>query len=264
METSEGGSQFEKIMVCGDLHIPFVDKRLLRLFFSFLDDFKPDRLIIDGDLVDFWEISKFSKVPRWGKHLRDEIDEVKDLLKEFRQHLPKAQIELIEGNHEFRLRSYLMRQAPELYELEGMSLEEQLHLLELGINWHPVKSGASHFIDNYIKVGKLYVGHFNSVSQHAGYTAKNIVDKKGISILQGHTHRHGVNVRRFADGRQVIGVENFCMCSLTPDYMADPNWQSGWSVVYHKKSSGRFHIYPLHVINYGVIWNGRFYDEEKR
>lgn len=254
---------YEKIVVCGDSHIPFHDKKLFKLFYEFLADFKPDRLIIGGDFVDFWEVSKFSRVPRWGKALREEIEDSRAILQEIRQHVPNTKIEYIEGNHEFRLRSYLMRQAPELYSLEGMSLPEQLHLPQMDIPFYAVKPGASHFIDNYIKVGQLYVGHFNTVSQHAGYTAKNIVDKKGISILQGHTHRYGVNCRRLADGKQLIGIENFCMCSLTPDYIADPNWQSGWSVIYHKKSSGRFHIYPIHVINYAFIWDGKLYDVDK-
>lgn len=247
------------MIVCNDWHIPFHDKKLYKLFKLFVKDFKPEILVINGDFVDFWEISKFSKTPRAGKSLDAELREARIILQELRTLLPKTKIVYVFGNHEFRLRSYIINKAPELYGLRGLSVEEQLELKDLDIEVVAPRDGASRFIDTYYKLGKLYVGHFNQVNQHAGYTAKNLVERKNASILQAHTHRYGVSAKRTIDGQQIVGVENFCMCDLNPNYASDVNWQQGWSVVYLKEDSGRFHIYPIHVLGYAFLWDNKEY-----
>lgn len=246
------------MVVAGDFQLPFVDRKLLHLFYKFLRYFKPDTFVINGDFVDCTDISDFSKNPKIRRPIHEEFAMAREILAEFRKILPKAEIWLLEGNHEFRMQKYLQTRAPEITQLKGMTIPEQLDLDKFNIKWVGTAEEASRWNGVHKQFGQLYIGHFNKVSAHSAQTAKALVDKYGVSILQNHTHRSGIYHKRLLDGRQIVGVENFCMCQLKLPYDANPNWQSGWSVVYFKEGgSGRFHIYPIHVLGYKFIFGGR-------
>ena len=250
-------SKWEMVVVANDFQVPFHNQKALALFKLFLRREKPDWLILNGDFQDFWEISSFDQAPRTGKTFLEEIKIGRKILKSFRRILPKARITWLEGNHEFRLRWYLIRKAKELYGL--LSVPELFDLKELNIEYMPCSPGASKFTSNFIRVGNLYVGHWAMVAKHAGYAAKGLVDDKGVSLLQAHTHRFGAHARTTVDGRVLLGIENLCMCSRKTTYVSHPNWQLGFSVVYLEKKSGRFQPYPILIGKRGFVWNGRDY-----
>jgi hypothetical protein len=139
--------------------------------------------------------------PRGGKEFREEIAEGKRILRSLRRTLPRTRITWIEGNHEFRLRRYLIQNARVLYGVPGLTVPELFGLKALGIEYVACHPLASKFTDNFIRVGSLYVGHWDKVSVHGGYAAKSLVETKGVSLLQGHTHRFGAHARTTVDGR---------------------------------------------------------------
>jgi UDP-2,3-diacylglucosamine pyrophosphatase LpxH len=255
-------STYQQAVIANDFHIPFHDERVLLLFKLFLRRERPDWLILDGDFQDFWEISSYDHTPRTGKEFREEIEIGKRILRAFRRSLPRARITWIEGNHEFRLRKYLIEKAKELYGLPGLSVPDIFDLKRFGIEYVPCHELASKFTDNFIRVGDLYVGHWDKVSKHAAYAAKVLVEEKGVSLLQGHTHRFGAHARTLVDGHTLLGVENFSMCSRRQSYVAHPNWQSGFSVVYLENKSGRTHWFPIFMKDYRFIWRGSEYTLE--
>jgi len=251
-------STYQLVVIANDFQIPFHDERALLLLKLFLRRERPDWLILNGDFQDFWEISSYDHTPRTGKEFRDEIEIGKRILRSFRRSLPRARITWIEGNHEFRLRKYLMQNARELYGLPGLSVEDLFDLKRLKIEYVACHELASKFTDNFIRVGNLYVGHWDKVSKHAAYTAKNLVEEKGVSLLQGHTHRFGAHARTTVDGRVLLGIENFSMCSRRQSYVSHPNWQLGFSAVYFQPLNGRFHWFPIPIgPDYRLIWRGR-------
>lgn len=247
--------KYEKVLVAGDWHIPFHDEKVNELFFKFAKHERPDWVILDGDLLDFWEISKYDRVPRYGKTFEEEIDIAKAFLKRLRKLLPNARITLIEGNHEFRLKSFIVKHAPQLYGV--MPIEKLLDLKLYNIEFVQCKPGQARWDSVAVKVGALYVGHWNKVSKHGGYTAKLLLDDKGVNLIQGHTHRIGRHNRTLHDGTELVAIENGCMCDLNPSYMAHPNWQHGMCVVYHHVGGDTFYIYPIHIVDYHFFWQDR-------
>ncbi len=83
------------------------------------------------------------------------------------------------------------------------------------------------------------------------------MDDKDVSLLQSHTHRFGAHARTTVDGRVLLGIENFSMCSRRASYLAYPNWQLGFSVIYLDPQSGRFQWYPVMIGRQGFVWKGR-------
>ena len=103
------------------------------------------------------------------------------------------------------------------------------------------------------------MGHWNTVAKHGGQAAKGLVESKGVSLLQGHTHRFGAHARTTVDGRVILGIENFSMCRRQASYIRRPNWQLGFSVLYVLESGRAVQWYPVMIRKGRFVWNGREY-----
>ncbi|PYV01865.1 MAG: hypothetical protein DMG26_12595 [Acidobacteria bacterium] len=190
-------STYQLAVIANDFQVPFHDERALLLFKMFPRREHTDWLILNGDFQDFWEISSYDLMPRTERDFQREIEIGRGVLRSFRRSLPHARITWVEGNHEFRLRKYLIQNAKELYGLPGVSVPDIFDLRRLEIEYVPCHEPATKFTDNFIRVGDLYVGHWDRVSKHGAYAAKVLIEGKGVSLLQGHTHRFG-KTRGFA------------------------------------------------------------------
>ena len=244
-DVTKSENNSEIAVIANDFHYPFQDNRVIKLWLSFLVDINPAHIIINGDLMDCFALSKFDKDPRRMVRFKRELELGHEFFAKLRELFPKAHIVFVYGNHEFRLQSFIVRQAQEIADLDVLALESLLGLDKLDIEI--ANSGLK---ESFYKFGDLYVSHFNKVSQHGGYTAKLLVDQKGVSILQGHTHRMGSSIRSYLDGRVLGGWDNGCMCNLHPSYVLDPNWCHGFSVVWKEKDSGRFTVAQIPIIKY--------------
>ena len=158
-------SPYQLVVIANDFQIPFHDEKALLLFKMFLRRERPDWLILNGDFQDFWEISSYDLTPRSGQEFKREIETGQKILRSLRHSLPRARITWIEGNHEFRMRKYLIQNARELYGLPGVSVPDIFDLKRLKIEYVPCHELATKFTDNFIRVGDLYVGHWDKVSK---------------------------------------------------------------------------------------------------
>lgn len=256
----EAKMNFYKALVINDLHFPWENARAIELALRVGDELKPDIIVVNGDLMDCWEISHFVKNPRHASkaNLKAEILTARGFLRDLRNRFPKARIIYTFGNHEFRWAVYISKQAKELFGLKGMTLEEQLECREQNIE--VVDSGNK---ENVWRWGKLLIGHFDRVNKHSGYTAKNLLEDKSISLIQAHTHRGGSSFRRLYD-RDIVAYENFCLCDRNPQYVDHPNWQLGYSIVYRDKKSDFFYVEPHPIVEVGrkllTFFNGKFFE----
>lgn len=253
-------SQFEKALIVGDLHIPFQEKRAVNLMLRVAQDLQPDLVFLNGDIMDCWQISRYVKNPKLHDqaNIQLEIEQTRSFLQRIRYMFPRAKFLYTFGNHEYRWSSFIVNNAKELYGLKGMTLEEQLELADLDIK--AINTGNK---ENSYLWGKLLIGHFDRVNKHSGMTAKNLIEDKGISLVQNHVHRGGSSFKRAYD-RDIVGYENFCLCSRNPDYVDRPNWQLGFSIVYKDKHSDFFYLeqHPITEVageRLKTFFNGKLY-----
>lgn len=211
----------EKCVIANDFHGPFRDKKTCNMLFNFIDREKPDKIILNGDVVDFYSISKFIKDPARKEDLQDELNDCYNLLWEFRDVAPTTEIIFIEGNHEARLQKYLRSNAHALATLDALKLERLLGFDDLKIEYE--KDG--------LWLGDLWVYHGALVRGKSGFTAHAELFKNGCSGISGHTHRDSKAAVRQRGG-QLCWWENFCMCDLNPEYVKGiADWSQGWSMV---------------------------------
>ncbi len=239
-------------IVISDLHVPNQAQPVVKLVLDFIRSEKPDRVHILGDACDFVQISRFDKDPTRKETLQDELDGVRDLLTEIRDAAPKAKIIYSEGNHEFRLRRYLMSEAKGLAGLRALTLEKLLDFKTLRIKFQPQ--------DRPYRIGHLLFTHGQFVSKWSAYSAKRHFERYGCCVIHGHTHRLGAYYHTDLSDT-FAAFENGCLSTLTPDYVTAPDWQNGFSVVSHCK--GFFSVEQIAVIHQQFCFRGRVFGKMK-
>lgn len=212
------------ILIMNDIHIPFHDKDALLLALKHGKERSVNTIILNGDITDFYCISRFGRLPKF-RNVKVEIDYTKQFLTMLREKFPHAVIVYKEGNHELRLKDFLMRQAPELYELEEVKLDELLGLKKLRIDWIEDK--------RLIKAGKLYVIHGHEIFSGSGAinVARIIRLKTNENVIFGHFHKAQEDFQTSISGKLVGSWAVGCLCGLNPQYMPINQWGSGFAVV---------------------------------
>lgn len=230
-----------KIVIASDSHIPFQSEKAHLALLKFLKKYKPEILVYAGDLIDFYQISKFRTIPFTPTSLEEELNTTRNFLEKIREILPKAQIYLVEGNHEFRWRTYLIEKASAFYNLFSFKLTDLLGLENLNINYIPCRPDLVKFSHNYVKIGNFYIGHFDKNLKNAAYTARLLRDEFGSSIIQGHTHKAGISYRTYLNEVK-LGAEIGCLCKLNPAFLNNPDWQNAFAILELKNNISNFQL----------------------
>lgn len=237
-----------------DTHGIFGDDEAIACALHLSRRVKPEIVILLGDHVDFYALSRFDKDPRRLLNLQEDLDAGHAFVKKVRRAHPNARIIYLEGNHENRLQRWLHGTAPQATALKErlakgrrgsrrqlLSLPYLLGLGELGVQY--VDGGSK-------SLGGITFKHGNLVRSEAGATAMAEMKKEGTSGCSGHTHRIGHASKTNRAG--VFGWwESGCLCGLTPDYMAGqvPDWQHGMTYgAFASGRSGRFYMTTAHII----------------
>lgn len=224
-------------VVINDLQIPWQDKAVLDRVLPFVDDLKPYGALLAGDIVDNYAISDYAKNPlmtEWD--MKREIRESGDLMDAFKN--CKVRVWL-GGNHEDRLRRQTWKNFPQLAPTGVLDFENVFKTAEHGFKYLPY--GAVY------DLGHLSVTHGSMVRVHSGHSAKAHFDKYGVSIMHGHTHRLGIFYKRDMNGVHAA-YENGCLCKLKAEYVQQPNWQQGFSVVHVEPRSGMFNVQQIPIL----------------
>lgn len=212
-----------------DEHSPFFDPRAIDAAVKVLEKWQPDVLVFAGDQLDCYHLSKFDTNPARLFNLQDEIDLWRrGVLRPVRRAVgPKCRIIKIDGNHEKRLTKYLWTH-PELFGLRALQMASLLELEKENVEYTPER----------VRFGNvLEVSHGKFVRKWAGASAAaELLERRySRSTITGHVHRAGRFVTKDGRGGTVTGQENPCLCSLSPEYMVDPDWQQGLTLFEVKK-----------------------------
>lgn len=230
-------------VVLNDIQLPWADTKVLDLVLDFVQATQPHGVVLNGDIVDMYDISDYDRNPLQRQGLQKEIRLARRLMERL-EHVSERW--WIGGNHEDRLRRYIWRH-PEIADLDDLRFPALFHLAEHGFTWKPYGQGKL--------LGKLLVTHGFLVRTHSGVSAKAHFERLGTSVLHGHTHRLGTYYRTNVRGTHAA-YENGCLCKLTPEYAQHPDWQHGFSVV-HVDPSGWFSVQQIAVLNRRTFFYGK-------
>lgn len=157
-----------------------------RAFVAFAERFQPELIVMNGDVMDFPAISRFSPSSwtDWENRpsVADEIMAAQERLEEVRKAAPNAVLAWTLGNHDGRFESRIATAAPEFAKVNGIHLKD--HFPHWRPAWavnvndfdliikHRIKGGIHAARNNTIVAGKsTFTGHLHSlkVVAHTDY-----------------------------------------------------------------------------------------------
>lgn len=230
---------------------PLHDPAAVSVAMQFVEDFKPDHIILGGDMLDCGAISHHNdRKPGNTEGLRIFAD-AKELRKEVidpLEKLVKGRKVYHIGNHEDWLNDLVTAQPG----LEGIVEPETI----LGLKkWEVIPQGEAS------KLGKLVFIHGDQLSS-AEHVAKTAVLAYEKNIRFGHHHTFQTYTKTSAvEANGHTGVSVPCLCRKNPKYgEGAPNrWMQGFLWGYVGGPENTFNDYVSVIVNGKSLINGKVY-----
>ena len=234
----------KNIGIISDIHVPYHSELAVNAALDHLKSKKIDHLLINGDLCDFYSISRFQRKPS-RRNFKNEMAQCRAFLEGLRSEFPRLKITLKKGNHEVRWDHWLWEHAPEIAETEEMDLATWLRCDELGIQ-------AVNDLD-LIEAGELPILHGHELGKGIAAPvnpARGAYLKVKHTILVSHHHQTSGHCEPDLYHTECFVWSIGCLCDLRPDYhkYGKSNW--GFARVTVEKDGG------FQVENYRINQNG--------
>lgn len=239
-------NRIKKLLVISDLHIPYHNKKALNAAILYGLREKVDGILINGDLTDFYQGSRFEKDPR-KRGLKAEIEETRLFLKTLRKNFG-GYIVFKPGNHDERWEKYLMIKAPELLDMAEFRLETILHLKECDIEITREKQKIQHGKLNFLHGHEFPSGMAAPVNPARGFFLK-----AKVSIVGGHHHQTSEHTEPDLNDKIVTAWSTGCLCELHPKYMPYNKWNHGFGINELIDEEGNFRFRNYRISNGEVI-----------
>ena len=230
----------KRILILSDIHIPYHDETAINPAVEWGKKQKPDTVILNGDTIDFYQLSRFIKDPR-KREAKHEIDITKEFLKFITTEFKKATIIYKKGNHDERWDHYLWNHAPQLCDFEHVQLHTILGFADLGIEMvedqRPILCGKLPVFHGH----ELPKGMTNPVNM-----ARGAYLRMADSVLVGHGHRTSAHSEPNWKHEEVATWSTGCLCGLNPEYARINKWNHGFAFV-EVSGNGEFGVNNLRV-----------------
>ena len=229
----------KKLAVLSDVHIPYHSIDAITATFDKISNEKPDAILLNGDFIDFYGLSRFMKDPRKRSvaHELQSAREILDILATF-----GAKIYFKLGNHEERYEHFLMQKAPELLGIQQFELRYLLGLDERGIDLIGDK--------RIIKANDLNIVHGHEFGQSIFSpvnVARGLFLRGKVTAMQGHNHSVSEHTESDMNGNIVTTWSLGCLCELNPAYLPINKWSHGFGIVDLHDNGKDFHVYNYRI-----------------
>ena len=232
-----------RLGIFGDVHIPFHDNTALETMFIKFEEENVDSILINGDLLDFYQLSFHEKDPR-VIHFKDEIEAGKEFLAYLRDRFPGIPIYYITGNHENRFERYLRIKASELLDMDEFRLDVILHVAEYRIEFIPFRSK--------VVFGDYTIEHGDKIPGAGGVVpARTLLMRLKSNSIVNHFHKSSESSQRVYGVGEPTTIKAYslgCMCDLAPEYMEINEWNHGFAILKRIKDK-------VSVTNYKIEGN---------
>lgn len=215
----------QRILLLSDIHIPYHSIDAITLALDYGKQKKVDTIILNGDTIDFYMLSRFEKDPR-KRSFASELEATRQFLTTLRKNFPDAHIFYKCGNHDIRLERYLMVKAPELLGVPEFQLPKLLHFDDLDIKWIDDKVIMKLNALNIIHGHEFATSFFSPVN-----VARGLFLRGNAVAIQGHNHQTSENTVTTLNGEMITTWSTGCLCELHPTYMPFNKWNHGFAYI---------------------------------
>jgi len=214
----------KRLLVLSDIHIPYHSIDAITCAFDFAKKEKPDAVLLNGDTLDFFTLSRFAKDPK-ARSFAQELETFKEFMVILKKTFD-AKIYFKLGNHEERYFHFLWMKSNELVGVDEFELENIIKARSEGIeiikDKRIMKAGDLNIIHGHEFGGSV----FSPVN-----IARGLFLKAKVSAMQGHNHQTSEHTERDMNGRITTTFSLGCLCELSPSYLPINKWNHGFAIV---------------------------------
>lgn len=212
----------KKVGILSDIHFPFHDLQALVCAIKHLKEQEIDCLYLNGDIFDFYSISRHEK----DKDLRDfvrEVDMCRDFVRKLRDIFGRIPIYYKLGNHEDRYARSLQMQAEEFAQIHDLQFEIFFHLNR--VQFEMIESWRG------MEMGDLLVLHGHELYGGGGVNpSQNLFNKTICNTLIGHVHRTSSTTKKTGFKQFINTYSTGCLTALSPKYMPFSQHNHGFAI----------------------------------
>ncbi len=257
------GQRFQTVMAMSDYHDEFHDPFWRRVWLDTLERVQPSIIILNGDIFDLAEFSRWEQDPReWD--ITRKMNIALDFIRDCREACPDAQIDFIEGNHEYRLFKHLSEATPALKtvlaDLHGFDIPKLLGLDEFEVNFIG-EANLKAWTERDIKkeLNRNYQVYFDGAFLACHYPDRR---KLGMPGFGGHHHKHEVWPIHQASGIagefHQMGAAHYRAAS----YCDGQLWHMGFMIVHVDTETKNTNFEYVPISDHAVV-GGAWYTRRK-
>jgi predicted phosphodiesterase len=213
----------KKIGILSDIHFPYHDLQALTCAIQHLKSENIDCLYLNGDIQDFYSISRHEK----DKDLRDfsrEVEMNREFLQKLRDIFRTIPIYYKLGNHENRFARALQVEAEEFAQIHDLQFDIFFRLDKLQIKVVEDWQG--------MEMGDLLVLHGHELQGGGGVNpSQNLFNKTICNTLIGHVHRTSTTQKKTGFKQFINTYSTGCLTLLSPKYMPFSMHNHGFAIV---------------------------------
>lgn len=242
-----------RVLFWPDTHLPYQDKRAVDLALKIADYFRPELIVMLGDVLDCNGFSRFeydTTDPR--TFFKTELDEWHSLARSICDAAPGPKKIFIRGNHEARIERWLWKH-PHLKGDEAFDLSARMRLAQYGFD--PEIKEEIELCQRSLtaKHGRFLGG------QQAGTAARKEMARTGTSGVSGHVHTAATVTQRDKRGLR-IWIESGHLSENPQHYTTElQNWCHAVTVGELSTTGNDF---SLELIPFRLSYKARVYGKE--
>ena len=246
---------------------PFHDDRAMNLFVLLCHAYGPDKITILGDFLDLPAQGRFDQEAAFANTTQLAINRGHTFLSQLREASPKAEITLIEDNHDLRMKRFIENNTLATFGMKRdnlpeswpvMSLPYLLRLDELGVRYVDAYPAATDW-DNDLTRNI----HGTKANSKGSTMAQYIHELPHVNTWAGHTHRAEV-VYRTVLGARGEAIESYAanpgvLCRVDgavpsvhgatdssgiPAHVVE-DWQQGFGILYYNEKESWPQVYRI-------------------
>ena len=236
-----------------DKYTAYHDVKMLNGILDIVNTLHPSRIIILGDILDLPEwSSKFVNSSGMKFTTQKAMTALVTWLSELRKVANDARIDVLEGNHDVRMKRAIETHFLSAYDIkpsgniEVKSVYDLPYLLDfktLNINYYGNYPDAAVWLGNDTKII-----HGAIAKSNPGATSLAILRKHYTNVVFGHIHRielATINKNTRGDDKLYTGFSPGCACRVdytVPGHRRGQNWQQGVGIIWHNGKYGGYDI----------------------
>lgn len=240
-----------RIGVLSDIHVPYHDGSAVEVAVKECKRHGCDTIILNGDTIDFYGISRFEKDPERrspGQEIRDTVQ----MLRWIQSQFPKARLIWKDGNHDERWAKYCWQNAPVLWQLQQVRLSGVLgyeYAEQTGSESTKLEKHGWEYLGDKrpILAGRLPILHGHEINATSPVNpARGAWLRTSHTVLIGHLHTTSQHTQPDLWHDETATWSTGCLCGLRPLYAPVNKWNHGFAIC-DLTNDGEFDLRNLRI-----------------